>query len=351
MGDPKGWSPPPIAKGVEVMTRKEDPPDWLFDKELNDLFPEEYLQKTAEETGLIKRERKIKPVIMFWVLVLSFGVGMQRTLASLKRNYEHEAKTTLSDSSWYYRFSDELIKFLKECVIHGIEYQAKERHRKLGDKLKYFEDVLIQDSTIIRLHEKLAKKWPAARSRKVAAGVKVSTLVSAVANGPKTIALYSEKTAEIKTLKIGPWIKNRILLIDLGFYKHQMFARIDENKGFFVSKLKGIADPKIVSVNSICRGNSIDVVCKKWSEVEPLLKRHVLDTEVEITLKRRKYKGKQRNDVKRFRLIARYNSEARKYHVYLTNIPKDRLDPDEIASLYGARWEIELIFKEPVYIE
>lgn len=346
MGDPKGWSPPPIAKGVEVMTRKEDPPDWLFDKELNDLFPEEYLQKTAEETGLIKRERKIKPVIMFWVLVLSFGVGMQRTLASLKRNYEHEAKTTLSDSSWYYRFSDELIKFLKECVIHGIEYQAKERHRKLGDKLKYFEDVLIQDSTIIRLHEKLAKKWPAARSRKVAAGVKVSTLVSAVANGPKTIALYSEKTAEIKTLKIGPWIKNRILLIDLGFYKHQMFARIDENKGFFVSKLKGIADPKIVSVNSICRGNSIDVVCKKWSEVEPLLKRHVLDTEVEITLKRRKYKGKQRNDVKRFRLIARYNSEARKYHVYLTNIPKERLDPDEIASLYGARWEIELIFKE-----
>jgi len=32
-------------------------------------------------------------------------------------------------------------------------------------------------------------------------------MVSAVANGPKTVALYSEKTAEIKTLKIGPLIK------------------------------------------------------------------------------------------------------------------------------------------------
>ncbi len=63
-------------------------------------------------------------------------------------------------------------------------------------------------------------------------------------------------------------------------------------------------------------------------------------------LKTKLWKGKQRNDVKRFRLIARYNSEARKYHVYLTNIPKERLYPDEIASLYGARWEIELIFKE-----
>jgi putative transposase len=33
-------------------------------------------------------------------------------------------------------------------------------------------------------------------------GVKVSVLVSAIANGPKTVALYPEKTAEIKTLKI-----------------------------------------------------------------------------------------------------------------------------------------------------
>ncbi len=328
------------------MSKKKLPPDSIIYKELNDLFPMEFLRQTAEETELIKRERKIDPVIMFWVLVLSFGVGMQRTLASLKRNYEHEAKTTLSDSSWYYRFTDELIDFLKKCVIHGIEHQAKDRHRDLSEKLENFDDVLIQDSTIIRVHEKLEKIWPAARARKVAAGVKVSTLVSAVANGPKTIALYSERTAEVKTLKLGPWVKNRVLLIDLGFYKHHTFARIDELKGFFVSKLKGTADPMIVSVNSICRGNSIDVVGKRWSEVAPHLKRQVLDVEVEISFKRRKYKGKQRKDKTRFRMIATYNHDDRKYHAYLTNISKDKLEPEEIASLYGARWEIELIFKE-----
>ena len=63
-------------------------------------------------------------------------------------------------------------------------------------------------------------------------------MVSAVANGPKTVALYSEKTAEIKTLKIGPWIKDRILLVDLGFYKTQMFARVEENGGYFVSRIR-----------------------------------------------------------------------------------------------------------------
>ena len=215
---------------------------------LRKMFPEEWLRETARETGLIKRERKIDPTIMFWVLTLSFGVRLQRTLASLKREYEKEAKTKLSDSSWYYRFTPELVEFLHQCVIHGIEELAKEPGRNLNKKLERFKDVLIQDSTIVRLHSSLADKFPAVRARKVAAGVKVSVLVSAVANGPKTVALYAEKTAEIKTLKIGSWIKDRILLVDLGFYKTQLFARVMENGGYFVSRIKKNMNPVIVSI-------------------------------------------------------------------------------------------------------
>ena len=59
---------------------------------------------------------------------------------------------------------------------------------------------------------------------KIAAGVKVSMLVSAVSDGPKRVALYGERTSEVKTLRIGPWVKDHILLIDPGFYKHQQPA-------------------------------------------------------------------------------------------------------------------------------
>ncbi len=58
--------------------------------------------------------------------------------------------------------------------------------------------------------------------------------------------MFSENTNEIKTLRIGPWIKDRILLIDLGFYKYQMFTRIKENGGYFVSRLKSNANPLII---------------------------------------------------------------------------------------------------------
>jgi putative transposase len=78
---------------------------------------------------------------------------------------------------------------------------------------------MIQDSTIVRLHSSLAEKFPAARTRKVAACVKIGVMVSAVANGPKTVALYSEKTAEIKTLKIGPGSKTIFFLLTSVFTK------------------------------------------------------------------------------------------------------------------------------------
>ena len=46
----------------------------------------------------------------------------------------------------------------------------------------------------------------------------------------------------------------------------------------------------------------------------PKLKRKVIDVEVEVEFKRRAYNGKQKGDVKRFRLVATYNVEDGKYH-------------------------------------
>lgn len=318
----------------------------LVERELCELFPPEWLRNKAKETGLIKRERKIDPVIIFWVLAIGYGTFLQRTLAGLKRNYETASNRILSDSSWYYRFTPELVAFLRECVARGLECQAQESSRTLSERLSPFEDVLIQDSTIVRLHEKLAKIWPATRSRKVAAGVKVAVLASAIASGPKSVALFAENTNDLKTLKIGPWIRDRILLIDLGFYKYQIFTRIKENGGCFVSRLKSNANPLIIETNRTYRGRSIDVRGKHLQDILKDLKRQVLDVEAEVTFNRRAYRGKEKKDNDRFRLVAVYNEDDDKYHLYITNLSPDLLKPEEVARLYGARWEVEILFKE-----
>ena len=172
-------------------------------------------------------------------------------------------------------------------------------------------------------------------------------MISAIVNGPKTIGLYSEKTAEIKTLRIGPWIKDRILLIDLGFYKTQMFARVEENGGFFVSRIKKNMDPIVVSIEKgVPKTKCKELIGKSTRECIQQTSGKDFDAVVKITFKRRKYKGKQKQDDMRVRLIAIYNDEDQQYHIYITNIQKDVLNAKDIAKLYGARWDIELLLKE-----
>ncbi len=69
-----------------------------------EMFLEAFLRNTARETGVVRRERKIDPVILFWVLTLGFGVRFLSTTRGLKRKYEEKAEIELSISSFYDRF-------------------------------------------------------------------------------------------------------------------------------------------------------------------------------------------------------------------------------------------------------
>jgi putative transposase len=318
----------------------------IVEQELTRMFESKWIRDAAKESGLIERERKIDPRIMFWTLAIGYGSQLYRTLTELKREYEVRGKVSISDSSWHDRFTPELVKFLRECVIHGIEQISQEPSRILGKRLAGFRDVMIQDSTIIRLHESLADKWPATRSKKVAAGVKVAFLTSAVANSPKSISILPENTSEMKTLKIGPWVKDIILLIDLGFYKYQLFSRIVENGGSFVSRVKSNSNPLIVGANQVGNCHGIDLNGKHLKDIKLEKSDAIFDVNVEVSFDRRSYRGESKKDNKIFRLVAIYNPEAEEHHFYLTNISRSILNASDIAAVYAARWEVELIFKE-----
>ncbi len=322
-------------------------PPTLLQDTLLELYPPEVLTRLAEESGFIRRYRKIDPVAFFWAVTLEAGVYLQRSLDQLRHVYnERAAKPLHSYASFYDRFTPELVEFLHLCVAHGLSQLKSAPGNRLSPKLADFEDVLIQDSTIVRLSAALMTHFPAARSNHPAAGAKIATLVSVRANGPKRVELMPESVNDHDTLHLGPWVKRSVLLFDLGFYKHQAFARIAENGGFYLTRLQPQVDPTIVRSLRVHRGRTIDLEGKSWKEVRPRLQREVMDVEVEIDFDRRKYSGHQSRDTLTTRLVAVWNEETRKYHAYLTNLPVYVLSAEEVAGLYGCRWEVELVFKE-----
>jgi hypothetical protein len=157
----------------------------------------------------------------------------------------------------------------------------------------------------------------------VAAGVKVATLLSFRANGTKRLELTGMRTSEYDTLKVGPWAKNSLQLIDLGFSKHQGFTRMEENGGFYLSRLKGNANPTFVRIYTIHRGRAIDLEGKTWTEVAPRLQREALNAGAEIGFSRRVYRGHHLGDTLLTRLVTVWDEEHREWHEYLTTLPPD----------------------------
>ena len=139
------------------------------------------------------------------------------------------------------------------------------------------------------------------------------------------------------------WVNQRLLIFDLAFFKFQLFSRIRRNGGFFVARLKQSANPRIVAVH---RGSARDLVGERIHDIVPFLRRRVVNVEVEATFPGRRYAGRQRKRTERFRVVGVRNRETREYHLYITNVEPDRLNPDDLAAVYAARWLIELFFRE-----
>ena len=322
-------------------------PPTLLQDTLLELFPSEVLQRLAEQSGFIRRYRKVDPVAFFWAVTLEAGVYLQRSLDQLRHVYnERAAKPLYSYASFYDRFTPELVEFLHLCVAHGLSQLKAAPGNRLSPKLAAFEDVLIQDSTVVRLSASLVTHFPPARANHPTAGAKIATLVSVRANGPQRVELLPESVNDHDTLQPGAWVKGSVLLLDLGFYKHQAFARIEENGGYYLTRLQPQVDPLLVRSLRVHRGRALELEGRSWNQVAPQLRREVVDAEVEVAFSRRRYGGHRRKDTLTSRLVAVWNEETRKYHTYLTNIGPEVLSAEEVAHLYGCRWEIELVFKE-----
>jgi IS4 transposase len=299
----------------------------------------------AWASGAVRRLRKMNPVDLFWTVVLGFGVGRERTLAGLRRAYEKSTGQLIEESSFYDRFSDGFAKMMKLAVGQALELSLGV-NRALRGPLAAFRDVLMTDSTVVRLHDLLANAFPACRTNHTRAALKAHVIMSVTGAGEQSVKVTSERAHDGPVLSVGRWVKDRLLLFDLGYFCYQLFARITRNGGYFVSRLKDRTNPTIVSNNLCHRGRAVPVVGEKLRDVVGRLEREVLDVNVDVRFERRRYAGRVSRATQRLRVVGLRDPGTREYHLYITNIPPEKLSAEDIRATYALRWQIELLFKE-----
>ena len=187
---------------------------------------------------------------------------------------------------------------------------------------------------------------PGTRTNSSPSAAKLHLAMSVTGRGVERVKLTGERANDHRTLRMGPWVRDRLLVFDLGFFRYQLFDCIDRNGGYFPSRLPASANPHIVGVHRRWRGRAVKLQGRRLDEVADSLKREVLDVEVQVEFRRRVYAGRRRIDRRRLRLVGVRDAERRSYWFYLTNIAPQDLDTNDLAQLYACRWQVELVFKE-----
>jgi len=318
------------------------PPDSVVVGRIQRAFPSEKLRERARATSLVERERKFDAVALFYTLSFGFAAGSDRSLqAFLERYVEMADCEELSYPSFHEWFEPTFVALLREILDDAIENLDTGR-TDLNGRLERFRDVLIADATIVSLYQDAADVYAATDEEQ--AGLKLHLTESLSTGLPTRFRTTDAKTQERSQLPTGEWVAGSLILLDLGYYDFWLFDRIDANDGWFVSRVKDDANFEIVEELRTWRGNSIPLEGESLQDVLDDLQRQEIDVRITLSVERKR--GSCASTTRTFRLVGLRNEETEKYHLYLTNLDREAYSAPDIAQLYRARWEVELLFKE-----
>lgn len=309
-------------------------------------FPRDLLESMARECRFVQRRREFSPVTFFWAMMTCVLAHSCTGIATVWREYERLAEERIDRSSFYKHFDDEAAEFLRRLVNHACEFVFPEK--ATSAYLQNFTQVLLQDSTILKLRKALAERWPGAG---MPAAAKLNIVLCANGGRASKIQIAKGTKNETKFTRVNAGMKGALQIFDMGYQSLKNFARIEHQGGYFLTRLKESFHPTIAESNVTCRGAAIALAGRKVWEVVDQLKRAVLDVTIEVAVSRKGQPGPiplegHRRELRQWRVVGLRNDETGEYHLYLTNIPAEWLTAEQIGLTYSYRWEVERLFAE-----
>lgn len=300
------------------------------------------------DSGFIQRSRKLDLAKFVWSLVWGFGVGGDRTFSALHGTYSSCTSTRIGESAFGDWFRKPEFPVMMQALVGTVLERLDEGadgEQALAGELGQFRDLLIADSSVVRLHSSLQRSFSGTRTNHSPASLKVHLVQKVTGAGLHRVKVTDGRQADSKTLKLGSWVQDSLLLIDLGYYQFARFARVEQLGGYFISRVKTGANPTIIESLRVHRGQKVPVEGEKLQDVLPRFQRKVIDLEVRVRFQPRVYRGERHTREQTLRLIGVWNDEEGKYHLYFTNLAPDQLSAEAIAEAYRLRWQVELLFR------
>jgi len=304
------------------------------------VMSETELNALGREVRFCRRERTLTPFRLAVAIVGSFALRPVETLADL-----HRAFNALFDAEVEYKpFHNQLAKwafpaFMRELASRLLEaLVVKVLTAGREGAFAEFRRIVIQDGSSFAVKDALAQYFPG-RFRTVSpAAVELHVTLDLLEESVARVALTPDTAPERAELPAPETLAGALLLADRGYFDREYLAEVCAAGGHFVARAPVDINPQVLAAygpgGERLRGWGGQ---KKLREGARLPRRGLTDLDVRWPLGA---------GAPTARLIVSWNATDREYRYLLTNLPRERYTPADIARSYRLRWQVELLFKE-----
>jgi IS4 transposase len=293
----------------------------------------------ARETGFYQREpQEIHAFEFALCCALAAMVEQKRGFASVWRILTAAVGIEVARSAVTQRFGQGSAALLEALFFRAVERMPAADESIQRAKLNQFRKVLAMDGTVLKLSPVLSKLFPATRTNVVDAAAKAHVTADLRARRIVDVTVTGERNSELDEFyKVQDFNPNTLYLVDLGYTSYDLLSLVQDSKAYVLMRLKENANPTVVCVRQGVR-QPRGSEGRKLSNVELCKTQDRFDLDAEFVCK------EMPNNVT-MRVVGLWNPETQRYHRYVTNLPPDAFDVEELAALYRQRWIIELLMK------
>ena len=254
--------------------------------------------------------------------------------------------------------SDGAVEFLKAGLERTLRETTRQQTATMEAAwLEPFPRVLLQDSTYLQIHEKMAGAFKGSGGNASAAGVKVDYSYDVKSEMAGHIAIRQgadsdQGFAEDLAARVQ---QGDLVIRDLGYFSLNFFAYLSSIGAYFLSRLSfnvnvyltADADEPVKLIQHInCFGNG-----DKTMEFNVFLgqKQRIPIRLIVYRLPPDVYRKRQKAAIKAAKRKGRGISlsylKFLKYTLFITNVPATLWSMEAVGTVYRLRWQVELIFK------
>ena len=302
----------------------------------------------AKKSGFIVRKTKGFSAPGFVLSLMKSVITGKASFNQIAANLTHSELKSISRQAVWKRMDTSTIPFLMDTV--GVALKQRWSSEALIASA-VFGRVLIEDSSQVKLAKANAVEFPAhGNDGGGTAGCKFDIAFDLLTGEPVTSALHlaTQQDREIGKDLVDLIRENDLLLRDMGYFSRSEFARIEERKANWLSRV-----PINVKVHD-ADGNKLEDILKKTKRnklefdvtlgdtghpARLIAERAAPDVADKRRRERREHARKLGKEPSKDMLV------RDGWYLLVTNVTKDLMSAANLFKLYAIRWQIEITFR------